>query len=66
MLCAIASRRICWRAVLTSGRKLRTYSAFELVGAALRIGLAGTAGVGDRSRLGIWYDPRRPDRRGSR
>jgi glycosyltransferase involved in cell wall biosynthesis len=53
-------------AVLTSGRKLRTYSAFELLGAALRIGLAGTAGVRDRSRLGIWYDPRRPDRRGSR
>ena len=53
-------------AVLTSGRKLRTYSAFELLGAALRIGLAGSAGVRDRSRLGIWYAPRRPDRRGSR
>ena len=53
-------------AVLTSGRKLRTYSAFELLGTALRVGLAGSAGVQDRSRLGIWYDPRRPDRRGSR
>jgi len=52
--------------VLTSGRKLRTYSAFELLGAALRVGFAGPAGVQDRSRLGIWYDPRRPDRRSSR
>ena len=51
--------------VLTSGRKLRTYSGRELLGAALRVGLAGSAGVRDRSRLGIWYDPRRPDRRGS-
>ena len=48
--------------VLTSGRKLRTYSAGELLGATVRIGLAGTAGVRDRSRLGLWYDPRRPDR----
>jgi len=52
-------------AVLTSGRKLRTYSGWELLGAALRVALAGSAGVRDRTRLGIWYDPRRPDRAGS-
>ncbi|MEP7302752.1 MAG: glycosyltransferase, partial [Caldimonas sp.] len=48
-------------AVLTSGRKLRTYSGREVIGAILRIALAGRGGVKDRSRLGIWYDPRRPD-----
>jgi glycosyltransferase involved in cell wall biosynthesis len=52
-------------AVLTSGRKLRTYSGWELLGAALRVAVAGGAGVRDRSRLGIWYDPRRPDPSGS-
>ena len=48
-------------AVLTSGRKLRTYSGWEIIRAMVRIALAGKAGVKDRSRLGIWYDPRRPD-----
>ena len=48
-------------AVLTSGRKLRTYSGWELLCAFARIGLAGRAGVKDRSRLGIWYDRRRSD-----
>jgi glycosyltransferase involved in cell wall biosynthesis len=49
-------------AVLTSGRKLRTYTGWEIIRAMARIALAGKAGVKDRSRLGIWYDPRRPDR----
>ena len=48
-------------AVLTSGRKLRTYTGWELLGAILRIAFAGRAGVKNRSLLGIWYDPRRPD-----
>lgn len=48
-------------AVLTSGRKLRTYTGWEILGAMLRIAFAGRAGVMDRSRLGIWYAPRRPD-----
>lgn len=52
--------------VLTSGRKLRTYSGWEIVRAMGRIALAGKAGVKDRSRLGIWYDPRRADRTGPR
>ncbi len=48
-------------AVLTSGRKLRTYTGRAILGAMLRIAFAGRAGVMDRSRLGIWYAPRRPD-----
>lgn len=48
-------------AVLTSGRKLRTYTGWEILGAMLRIAFAGRAGVMNRSRLGIWYAPRRPD-----
>jgi len=48
-------------AVVTSGRKLRTYSGWELAAALGRLAIAGRAGVRDRSRLGIWYDPRRPD-----
>ena len=47
--------------VLTSGRKVRTYSGGEILRSALRIALAGRAGVRDRSRLGIWYAPRRTD-----
>jgi glycosyltransferase involved in cell wall biosynthesis len=47
--------------VLTSGRKLRTYSGWELIGALGRVLFAGRAGIKDRSRLDIWYAPRRPD-----
>jgi glycosyltransferase involved in cell wall biosynthesis len=49
------------QAVLTSGRKLRTYSGWELICASARIIFAGRAGIQDRARLGIWYAPRRPD-----
>ena len=48
-------------AVLTSGRKVRTYSGWEILRDSLRIAVAGRAGVEDRSRLDIWYAPRRPD-----
>jgi len=47
--------------VLTSGRKVRTYSGREILRDALRIAFAGRAGVRDRSRLDIWYAPRRAD-----
>ena len=47
--------------VLTSGRKMRAYSGWEILRGALRIAVAGRAGVQDRSRLDIWYAPRRPD-----
>ena len=50
-------------AVVTSGRKLRTYSGWELIGMLTRLAFAGRAGIRDRSRLGLWYAPRRPDRR---
>jgi cellulose synthase/poly-beta-1,6-N-acetylglucosamine synthase-like glycosyltransferase len=52
--------------VLTSGRKVRSYSGGEILHDALRITLAGRAGVRDRSRLRIWYEPRRPDPSGPR
>ena len=48
--------------VLTSGRKLRTYSGWEIVRSMAKVAFAGRAGLGDRSRLGIWYAPRRTDR----
>ena len=48
--------------VLTSGRKLRTYTGWEIVRSMAKVALAGRAGLGDRSRLGIWYAPRRTDR----
>jgi hypothetical protein len=48
--------------VLTSGRKLRTYSGWELLAAFARVLFAGRAGLRDRTRLGLWYAPRRVDR----
>jgi hypothetical protein len=44
-----------------SGRKLRNHSGRELIVAALRIAWAGEVGVQDRTLLGLWYAPRRPD-----
>jgi glycosyltransferase involved in cell wall biosynthesis len=48
--------------VVTSGRKMRTHSFRELVGTFVRILLGGPRALGDRSRLGVWYGPRRRDR----
>jgi glycosyltransferase involved in cell wall biosynthesis len=50
-------------AVLTSGRKLRTYSGWAIFGMALRLLAAGRHGLRGREGLGLWYGPRRPDRR---
>ena len=47
--------------VITSGRKLRTYSAGELLAALLHIGVRGQGAVHSRDHLDIWYAPRRPD-----
>lgn len=47
--------------VLTSGRKLRTHSGWEVLKMSLRVLVAGRAGLQDRSRLALWYGPRRPD-----
>jgi glycosyltransferase involved in cell wall biosynthesis len=68
-LCRVLRERadfvILREAVLTSGRKLRTYSGWELLAAFARVLFAGRAGLRDRSRLGLWYAPRRTDRASS-
>ncbi len=48
--------------VITSGRKLRAYSASEILGLLFRIGLRGPMAVRSRNPLlDIWYAERRPD-----
>ena len=48
--------------VVTSGRKMRTHSFRELLGTLARIVVGGPRVLQNRSRLGLWYGPRRPDR----
>ena len=47
--------------VLTSGRKLRTYSGLEVLGIVLRGALSGGKMLERRDQMGLWYDPRRED-----
>lgn len=47
--------------VVTSGRKVRTHSAWAVLGTLARLTLTGKRGLRDRSRLGLWYGPRRSD-----
>jgi len=47
--------------VITSGRKLRAYSARELFGAMARLALGGRKAVQRREGLDLWYAERRPD-----
>jgi glycosyltransferase involved in cell wall biosynthesis len=47
--------------VLTSGRKLRAYSAREVLGLFLRLILEGPKSVRRREGLEMWYGERRPD-----
>ena len=47
--------------VLTSGRKLRTYSGLETLGMMLRLALRGPKAVRQRQGLELWYGPRRDD-----
>ena len=49
--------------VVTSGRKLRTYSAWQLFSTLVRLALAGRRELSDRRRLALWYGPRRKDPR---
>lgn len=49
--------------VMTSGRKLRAYSARELFGSMLRLAVGGRKAVQKREGLELWYDERRPDPR---
>lgn len=47
--------------VITSGRKLRAYSAVEIFCVLLRLAVCGTKGIRDRRNLEFWYGPRRED-----
>lgn len=47
--------------VMTSGRKLRTYSGLEILGIMGRIALGGRKMIERRDQMGLWYDPRRED-----
>lgn len=47
--------------VTTSGRKLRAYSARELLGPLARLALSGAKSVRRREGLDMWYGERRPD-----
>jgi glycosyltransferase involved in cell wall biosynthesis len=48
-------------AVVTSARKLRSYSGLAHLALMLRLALAGRRGLRSRRLLGIWYDGRRDD-----
>lgn len=48
-------------AVSTSGRKLRTYSGFEVLGILGRFAISGRKMIEQRDQMGLWYDPRRVD-----
>jgi glycosyltransferase involved in cell wall biosynthesis len=47
--------------VLTSGRKLRAHSLWEVLHVLCRLAVLGRRGVREREGLGIWYDARRED-----
>jgi len=47
--------------VTTSGRKLRTYAAGELLGILARLALRGTGSLRSRRGLELWYGERRED-----
>jgi glycosyltransferase involved in cell wall biosynthesis len=48
-------------AVVTSGRKLRSYSTKEILLGGLGLAMHGTRGLKNRKRLDLWYGPRRDD-----
>jgi glycosyltransferase involved in cell wall biosynthesis len=47
--------------VITSGRKIRTYSITEIVNALVRLWLRGQISPQNHERLDLWYGLRRPD-----
>lgn len=47
--------------VTTSGRKLRTYSAGEILQMSAALALRGVGGLRDRRNLSLWYGERRHD-----
>jgi hypothetical protein len=66
---AVMSRRLAQQGpfvvlrevVTTSGRKLRAYSAREVLGVLARLACGGPRAVRQRQGLEIWYGERRPD-----
>ncbi len=48
-------------AVVTSGRKLRTYSFWEMSVEIGKLFVGGTRRLKKRERLDMWYGPRRED-----
>ena len=48
-------------AVVTSGRKLRTYSGFEVLGIVVRGARSGGNMIKHRDQMHFWYAPRRAD-----
>jgi glycosyltransferase involved in cell wall biosynthesis len=47
--------------VTTSGRKLRTYTAREILSMVLKLAVSGPSALRKREGLDIWYGRRRPD-----
>jgi glycosyltransferase involved in cell wall biosynthesis len=47
--------------VITSGRKIRTYSLREIANALVKLWLGGQTSVQSQERLELWYGLRRPD-----
>jgi glycosyltransferase involved in cell wall biosynthesis len=47
--------------VITSGRKLRTFSGWEVLGTLLRVALTGPKSLRRREGLEIWYGERKED-----
>ncbi len=47
--------------VITSGRKIRTFSLPEIIGGLLSLGLGGGGSVQTREKPELWYGRRRPD-----
>ena len=52
-------------AVTTSGRKLRTHSAREILMVMCRLMLRGPSAVKQRQGMELWYGERREDKRGT-
>ena len=49
------------QSVVTSGRKLRTYSVIEVWAFMIRMAFRGPKGVRQREGMDLWYAPRRED-----
>jgi len=49
------------QSVATSGRKLRTYSALEILRMAARLAVRGPSALRSREGLELWYEERRED-----